>query len=421
MISNLDPEQKSEQLRFALVLLYVFSLPFNLFYSSILFIVLCALTLLTFNLNKIKAIPRKIWIFQMVFIISALGYTYSCHKHDAGFLLERQLTILLFPLILPLAVTFSESRLRATLLTLSVSCFAVITYLFLHMGVSISKIPDVSFIKAAFSGAFFNHQFSKPINLHAGYLSLYTGFSIVNMFVVFKRQVNFALRAVIVVMLLILFAGLFFLASRNAIISTFFVIIFLFPIWQVKHKIFYYLVTGSIVLSAFLLVQSVPYLKSRFSVQFISDIKSLPNGTVTYSATEPRIERWKCALSLIQQSPLYGYGTGDEVSMLKERYASAGLFISYWEEFNAHNTYLSYLIKHGIIGLLALLITFGYYLRLAIKNKDVIYLAFLSLMLFGFYTENLLDANKGIVFFAFFNTLLGYHALQSLSGKRTNL
>jgi len=84
------------------------------------------------------------------------------------------------------------------------------------------------------------------------------------------------------------------------------------------------------------------------------------------------------------------------------------LFISYMENFNSHNQYLSYLLKHGILGFLLFVGAFVYYLRLGFKHRSFMYVAFLLLLLIGFYTENILDSNKGIVFFAFFNTFFGY-------------
>ena len=50
----------TEKLRFGLVLLYLLSLPFDLFYSSVIFYTLCVTTLLDLNLQKLKSIPKQI-------------------------------------------------------------------------------------------------------------------------------------------------------------------------------------------------------------------------------------------------------------------------------------------------------------------------------------------------------------------------
>ena len=131
------------------------------------------------------------------------------------------------------------------------------------------------------------------------------------------------------------------------------------------------------------IIFNITYFKNRFSGELISDIKPLNKKEyVNYSYTEPRIERWRCAFDLIKKSPLIGYGTGDEVTMLKTEYSKKGLFISYLENFNAHNQYISYLIKCGIIGFVLFLFSFFYFLYLAIKDKNFIYLSFLIILLF---------------------------------------
>jgi hypothetical protein len=50
----------------------------------------------------------------------------------------------------------------------------------------------------------------------------------------------------------------------------------------------------------------------------------------------------------------------------------------------------------------------------AIKTKQFVYIAFLIVLWIGFYTENILDTNKGILFFAVLNTLLSKTNLQDV-------
>jgi len=47
-----------------------------------------------------------------------------------------------------------------------------------------------------------------------------------------------------------------------------------------------------------------------------------------------------------------------------------------------------------------------YPLYYAIKNKHIIYMVFLGLIIINFLTEAMLETLAGVVFFAFFNTML---------------
>jgi len=411
-------ENKAEKLRFVVLLLFVFALPFDIFYSNITFITLCATTLVDTNLKKIKQIPKQFWLFQLIYFLTATGYFYSNHKSVAAFLLERQLLILFFPLIIPLAVKLTDARIRFIMVSFVIATLSAICYLFASMCYSVIFVMQLPFLKTIFSGAFFNHQFSNPLNIHAGYLSLYVSLSIFHIVFLFKKASTYQTRILITFSLIVLFAGLFFLAARNSIIATLIILLFVFPLFKIKNKIRYIAVSVSILLVSFFAISQISYLKARFSSALIIDIKPLAgNSNIQYQGAEPRFERWVGAFDLIKKSPLIGYGTGDEIAMLRTRYLKRELYISYLESFNAHNQYISYLIKNGILGFCVFLIAFIYYLFLAIKHRDFLYLSFLLLLLIGFYTENILDANKGIIFFAFFNTCFGYNILMNRSPK----
>jgi O-antigen ligase len=169
------------------------------------------------------------------------------------------------------------------------------------------------------------------------------------------------------------------------------------------------------------LIYYIPYLNDRFYKELLIDIKPLENGTfINYNSAEPRYERWRGGFDLVRRSPLFGYGTGDEIAMLKTEYIKRGLYISYLENFNAHNQYLSLMLKHGAAGFIVFICSFLYMLRLAFRHRDFIYISFILLLLIGFYTENLLDSNKGIVFFAYFNTFLAFIILNERNARQND-
>lgn len=401
---------KSEKLRFLLILLFVFSLPFDRFYSTVILMLLIICTFIDISIKKIKQIPKQIWIFQAVFFLTCLGYAYSYNKHEAGFMLEKQLAILAFPLILPLAVNLTPERIRPVMISLAASSLLSILYLFLNI-IYVILLGNLPF-SLIFSKEFFNHGFSAPLDIHAGYLSLYISFSIIFLIGELVTQKKVSRKLFLIACLGILTAGLFFLASRNSIISTVLVICIIFPLFHIKRKLLFYSIISALLVSVFFAVHNVSYLNERFSSDMITDINS-NLAEYNFEGAEPRIERWKAALELIPKSPLIGYGTGDEIGILKAKYVEKELFISYLESFNAHNQYLSYLLKNGIIGLILFLAAMGYYLIIAIRARNFIYISFLISMMIGFFTENILDANKGIYFFALFNTFLGYTLLKA--------
>jgi O-antigen ligase len=406
----------TEKLRFLLFLCVIAALPFQTYYSSLFFVLLALTTVIDLNRTRLKALPRQFWIFQVVFFLGVAGYFYSMHRNVAGHLLERQLSILLIPLLLPLAFSLNERLLRVCLWALTATCLVAVIILFMNV-IHVVHLQIRQPLSAVFSGPFFNHQFSRPLGIHAGYLSLFIALSMFHVLAVLRDFGHWLQKVGLLLILLLFLGALIFLASRNTIIAVVVIFTVVFPLMELRRKWTFLLVSLAMLAVCLVIIYKVPYLRSRFTIELLSDIMPVEAGKRTdfYNA-EPRMERWRGGLELAKRSPVIGYGTGDEIAMLKTQYAKRGLFISYVEDFNAHNQYLSYLLKNGIVGLLVFVGAFVFYLYLAFRTRSFVYVAFLILLLCAFYTENILDANKGIVFFALFNTLFGYLALQRMRG-----
>lgn len=396
--------------KIALILAALFAvlLPYDARYSTVIIFPLILTAVLLISKNRLRLIPTEVWIFQFVFILSILGYLYSTDTWRAGYLIERQLAILLFPIILPLTININRKNIEFILSSFTASCLVATLYLlytcffFLY-----TNHQPLSFLK---NKQFYNHSFSHPLNIHAGYLSLYLSLSI--FFLLDKLNAKKLLRTFCYsLVILTLYTGLFFLASRNTIIATIVVSLFIFPFFKVKNKIWAF-VFPFLAICIFLWIGNQSnYINTRFSKELIGDIKIEQQYSV--ENPEPRIQRWQCAWELIKQRPFWGYGTGDEINLMKGQYLKRRMMISYSEEFNTHNQYLAILLKNGMIGLLLFLLMMIYFFRLAIRSKDFIYFSFLILFFLGLITENMLDTNKGIFFFAFFNTLFGYQILMA--------
>lgn len=395
---------KLEQIRFILLNLFVFFLPFDKFYTTLILYVLIITTLLDFNKMKLKQIPKNFWIFQIIFFLSVSGYFYSQNKVEAASLIERQLAILIFPILIPLAVILTKERVTTILKTLFISSIIAVLVLFFHAIYTLIQL-DLP-LNNLFSKDFFNHNFSDPLGIHAGYLSAYLSLSLIFL-IIFLPQKKLINNILIGLCLFILVLGLLFLSARNILIYTIVTTIIIYPIFHVKRKAKYFFVFIIIIGLSTLFITTNKSLTERFSTDLMEDI-NFNSANKNFEIIEPRSERWKLGVHLIEKAPVLGYGTGDERDLLRIKYKEKGYIISYVERYNVHNQYLSILIKHGFLGLSIFLSAFLYYIRLAIKSKNYMYIAFLFGICFFFLTENVLDTNKGIFFFALFNVMFGY-------------
>jgi O-antigen ligase len=122
----------------------------------------------------------------------------------------------------------------------------------------------------------------------------------------------------------------------------------------------------------------------------------------------PRWIRWQSAMNLIKEKPLLGHGTADEYIMLNEQFKKDGLQYVVDSNYNAHNQFLGYGIRFGILGIIVLLHFFVQNLKQAFQKRDpMVFMVFLSILLICIF-ENYFDRNFGITFSAIFLTILTF-------------
>lgn len=410
-----DEKFSLEDIRFFLICLFTFSLPFDRLYSQLIIVILLVLVFIDFDIKKLKFIPKKVWVFQSFFFLTVIGLlnTSTADISDGSFIVEKQLAIFILPILMPLSFNITQHRVNIILQTLLVSSLISILYLIFTSIFTFYSlhIPFSEFIQ---SNTYFNHSFSAPLNIHAGYLSMYISLSA---FYILKKLsvTNGTDRYKLYVQIVILIVGLLLLASRTNTIILFIVALILYPLFRIKSLKESLIPVVLILGLSFLPFYFSSYLKNRYGGELIGDISSQGN------VIEPRIVRWKECISLFKESPVIGHGTGSEIHKLQEKYWEKGLIYSYYHKYNAHNQYLSILIKHGILGFIAFVGALVFFFRIAIRNKSFLYLAFLIQISVLFFTENVLDVNKGIFYFAFFNTLFGFFYLKQDSDEASHI
>lgn len=381
---------------------FLVALPFDRFYSELILISFLLHTLIHINRHRLRLVfTTPNLLLSSVFLVSAIGILYSQDKTQGLRDLERQLAILLFPLILSLSGLDLGKYKMNFLKLFSFTC--VLTILYLYMDairiILYNKLP----LSHLFSQVFLNHNFSNPIGIHATYLGMYCLFSTAIFLYLFLKEVRLSGRIVYMLCVSILLAGLLQLGSRSVLISAG-IIAGLFPFLLLKGARRSSLILVITVTAVFItvIIININAFKTRYIAQFKHE---LVQPSMDSEVSEPRIVRWRLALQLIEKSPLYGYGTGAERQLLKEVYFNNKLYNSYLHELNAHNQYLSILLKTGMWGLLIFLFTLFTAFVIAFRKKDILFGSFLVIISIVSVSENILDVNKGIFFYAFFFSL----------------
>nr|WP_146897885.1 O-antigen ligase family protein [Adhaeribacter aerolatus] len=134
----------------------------------------------------------------------------------------------------------------------------------------------------------------------------------------------------------------------------------------------------------------------------------------------PRLIQWSCAFDILDanQAWLQGVGTGDVKPLLQACYQDKK-FWGHLYNYNLHNEFLEEMTRHGLVGLVLLLLTLTFPLVLAIKRTHLLYMYFLLIFTFACITESILNRQKGVIFYAFFNALLAAPLVQNRNEEDT--
>ena len=396
-------ESLADKISFYHLLVFAMALPFDRLYSELALISLTVHTIIHLQTTDIQRVKISAMLIPgIIYLVTVVGTIYTRFYDEAFYEWERQLAILLFPLIILYNSFDFKKYLPNILFGLATSCVLTLLYLY-FMAYSIIRFNHLPLV-SLFSNAFLNHNFSAPIDMHATYFSMYIALAAAAMMDAFIKTGSGKTKWLYGGMIFILLAGLWQLSSRAVFISFAVILILGFPllVFQKRKKILSMLVSVVFSLLVFWVLTQIDNLRTRFMIDLKEDLTS---ASINNNTLEPRATRWGCAWQLIKQSPIYGHGSGSEVVLLKEVYFQRKLYRSFIGELNAHNEYLSMLMKTGLIGLLALLFVFFTGFKRAVQSKDVVFCAFLVITAVVSFSENILDANKGIFFFAYFFSL----------------
>lgn len=379
---------------------FLAALPFDFFYSELILISYGIHTLLHAKKKNLENIFKKrVLICSSIFFLNLVGMLYSPDMPEALNVATRQLAILIFPVLFAISNIDIEKYKMNLVCIFGFSCTLTILYLYsdaLH-SIYYFQLPT----STLFRSIFMNHNFSIPIGIHATYLSLYTAFSLLSfLYLILKCDLK-KLKWVYIFASIILFAGLVQLSSRAVVVAFLVIVNLAFPVvlFRGKQRLMFF-ITASIISTGFLvLINNIASFKTRY----ISELKvDLTDHVKIIENTEPRLARWNVIVTLIKKSPVFGYGSGSEKRMLKEKYFEMGLYNSYLNEFNTHSEYLSLLFRAGITGLLLFLYILYFGFASAIRERDILFLSFMLIITIVSLSENILDLNKGIFFYSFF-------------------
>lgn len=359
----------------------------------------------------------RVLAVQAVFFVAIIATIYTQYPQQAYAEWGREVVLFIIPLIFCLNSLDIKKYRPLLLFIFAIGCTLTVTYLYVNAFIVIKfyNIP----LNSIFIPAFTSHNFSQPIAIHATFFSLQLVIALVFMlYCLLNYKTSAILKIICAACCLILLAGLVQLGSKSILITLFFIFTLAFPYclptWKKRLRFL------GVVAVAWIIIFGAILSNSTFRAKYINDLQTDLSPLQPGQNSEPRLARWEVISSIIKSSPIIGHGSGSEITLLGEQFYSHKLYDSYFEKLNAHNEYLSLLLKSGIWGLAIYLVVLVYGFKIALRHKDVLFISFMLLVAIVSLSENILDVDKGVVFYGFFFTFFLFSYPQKNSVKTQN-
>lgn len=364
----------------------------------------------------VNALQRK-WHFDKRFFITnavlylaiIATYFYSSNQEYGQRKIVQMVSFIVFPFVFAM-FTKSESKEIFKNITSYLWIYVIGVFLF-------NIIPFLWFFGTEYSFPKMMEHFGTVLrvkmgkfSIHPIYLSMHCSIAILFSFYILRELRSKVKIAFLLGIDISLVLFLLLYAKKGPLIALI-VVFSLFVVFQRKQKLLkpYLLAVTTLIF----LTIAIPKTRDRF-VELLK-IENLDKGEVT--STNIRYTIYDTAQRLIVASPLIGYGIGDYNDILREKYTEDGNLLLAERKYNAHNQYFSLLLIGGVPLLLIYIIVVGMNLIYAIRFNNqllILFLVFYSIVMF---TENILEREAGIIFFAFF---LNFFGLKSLYARDDN-
>ncbi|TRV68191.1 MAG: hypothetical protein EWV86_03340 [Microcystis panniformis Mp_MB_F_20051200_S9D] len=378
--------------------LFVFTLPFPIPVNNIAIVFLLLTWILQSSWQQ-KALNLRdnkhgYWIF-VLFAVYSFSMVYSASLVEGLQRLETKLSLIGISLVI-FSSTLSKEEIK------SIFLFFVCSNLL--VGIGLILMASVRFINSGNGNVFFYHELTSPIGLHAIYFANYLCFGIFILIFNSEDKLKLHAKVLLILLSLLLIAMLSALLVIGFLILAFVVAVSVYL--STRTNLFRTIFTSISFLAVLgFLLLLVP--RTREKILQINRLDyRMDDPDYAWNTVTLRLAIWTCALPVTLEKPILGVGIGDENDALQTSYTKHNFKEGIRCNYNTHNQYLSTCIAIGFVGLLILLGMICVPAIKAFSQKDWLAFAFLSLIGFSFFTENILSVQKGVVFFSFFYSLL---------------
>jgi O-antigen ligase len=432
------PHEIIARVRITALIMSVILLPYSITFCHF-FILLFIVTGLPYGKWRTKItmllVSPVVLLFILFFALHLIGILYSADQKSAWFDIEKKAFLFALPIALITSPSIGKEQTHRLFNWFIASCLTA-TFVCLYYGFLGASASNESFhLNSLTSSEFYSPSFSNlwkfftygplasGININPSYFSLYLVFCLLLLFHLSEesfKNYSFAKKTGLCLISLYLCVFIVLLSSRIMIIALLVLIGFASYNYFSAEKLWRKLVFAFLIIGFLCsLIYLNPVSRYRSEEVMITSKTFKPESLHTQSVSIRASLWWQGIKAFQSVNPLIGAGPGDVISVMenagRQHHISNVLGSS-----NPHNQFLYTLISLGGIGFIVLLGCLFIPALFALKQRNYFYLGFILIFTLLCITESALEFQKGIAFFALFNSIMvsGYCDLRIPSLKK---
>ena len=435
------PQEVIQRVRIAALIMSVILLPYSISFCHFFILLFIVVSLMErkwkTKITMVLTNPIAL-LFILFFILHLIGILYSADQKNAWFDVDKKAFLFALPIVLIISSPIGKEQTHRLFNWFIASCTAG-TFVCLYYGFLGASASNESFyFNSLTSSEFYSPTFSNlwkfftygplasGIGINPSYFSLYLIFCLLLLSQLNQQLFgNYPFLRKIGLSLLWIYLSVFviLLSSRIMIIALLVLNGFASYNYFTTEKLWRKIGFASLVVA---ILCSLIYLNpvSRYrSEEVMITSKTFELESLQTQSVGIRASLWWQGIKAFQSvNPFWGAGTGDVNAVIEEsgrQYHISNVLHSS----NPHNQFLYTLIGLGSLGLLVLLSCLFLPAYFALRQSNYFYLGFLLIFTLLCITESALEFQKGIAFFALFNSILifSYCDIKILSLKRVTL
>lgn len=395
----------------------------NLFIGNIVFLMLSffyfppmspALTLLlaifslSFSKNKLNNFKQNwkfVLLFSAIFWVYLLGMIFTENMEKGWTAVILKFSFLAYPLIFAL---LDSSFIRKKQMHFLTGAFILIT----------TSSALFSLGHAAFEyfvhhdhQAFFYARLSYL--LHPSYYALYVNFALISVLcsLLVNKQIKRKASKILFWSLVPFYIVFLILLESKAgllgLLSVIFLTLIHLVLYEKKYREALTLALLSLISVGFTILL-IPQTTSRVN-DVVENMENQKEDAAHHSASAARIYLWKAAFNAFKEKPITGYGSGDVSKELMHQYKLQNNTRALEMHYDSHNQYLQTAMATGILGLISLFFLVGFPVYFGFKRKILLFFLLGLLMSINIVVESMFERQAGVMFYAFFNSLLFFY------------